>query len=120
MYPAPDVICDRRGWHPNQVEMALEDTQTSDYMVTGCDASGSVVAEFSLAVPVSELPYALELREDQRAYPTQAGFEIFRNGRIVHRCAVPTDRELFWRRSACCPDWNSATPWLSGKRYRSR
>jgi hypothetical protein len=98
MYPAPDVICDRRGWHPNQVEMALEDTQTSDYMVTGCDASGSVVAEFSLAVPVSELPYALELREDQRAYPTQAGFEIFRNGRIVHRCAVPTDRELFWRR----------------------
>ncbi|MEX1302699.1 MAG: M14 family metallopeptidase [Desulfotignum sp.] len=98
MYPAPDVICDRRGWQTHQVNMILADTQASDYTVTACDASGSVVAGFSLTVPVSELPYRLELRKDQRVYPTQAGFEISRDNRIVHRCAVPTDRELFWRR----------------------
>jgi hypothetical protein len=98
MYPAPDVICERRGWQAHQVKMTLDDTQAPDYMVTACDASGGSVAGFYLTVPVSELPYTLEHPEDQRVYPTQAGFEIYKDERIVHRYAVPTDRELFWRR----------------------
>lgn len=98
MYPAPDVICDRRGWQTNHVEMTLDDTQSSDYTVTACDAAGGVVAVYSLTVPVSELFYTLENRRDQQVYPAQAGFEILRDSRMVHQCPVPTDRELFWRR----------------------
>jgi hypothetical protein len=98
MYPAPDVICDRRGWQVTQVEMILDDTQSSDYTVTACDAAGRMIASYSLTVPVSELPYALENRQEQRVYPAQAGFEIFRDGEIFHQCFVPADRELFWRR----------------------
>ncbi|MFU8770094.1 MAG: hypothetical protein ACNA7H_10185, partial [Desulfotignum sp.] len=98
MYPAPDVICHRRGWHTNQVTMMLDPSQSSDYTVTARDAAGGKIAGFSLTVPVSELPYTLENRENQKSYLVQAGFEILRHGRRVHQCSVPTDRELFWRR----------------------
>ena len=98
MYPAPDVICDRRGWQANHVEMKLDDTQASDYTVTARDAAGRIIAVYSLTVPVSGLFYTLENRQGQQVYPAQAGFEILREGRMVHQCLVPTDRELFWRR----------------------
>jgi len=98
MYPAPDVICERRGWQVTQVEMILDKTQVSDYTVTACDAAGGVVAAYSLTVPVSEFPYTLENRQDQQVYPALAGFEILRDDRMVDQCPVPTDRELFWRR----------------------
>ncbi|MCF8076203.1 MAG: hypothetical protein K9K63_14255 [Desulfotignum sp.] len=98
MYPAPDVICHRRGWQTNHVTMVLEDTQTPDYTVTAWNAAGKVVATYALTVPVAELSYTLEHREDQRVYPTQAGFEMLKNGQMVYQCAVPTDRELFWHR----------------------
>ena len=98
MYPAPDVICDRRGWQPNHVEMILDDTQAWDYTVTACDASGQVITEFFLTPLVSELSYTLENRDEQRVYPVRAGFEILKDGRMVHQCPVPTDRELFWCR----------------------
>jgi len=98
MYPAPDIICDRRGWQATQVEMILDDTQASDYTVTAWDAAGRVIAEYSLNPLVSAIAYTLEKREEQTVYPIQAGFEILREGRMVHQCAVPTDRELFWQR----------------------
>ncbi len=98
MYPAPDIICARRGWQITQVEMILDDTQASDYTVTACDAAGGMIAEFFLTPLVSELPYALENLEDQRVYPVRAGFEILKHGQVIHQCPVPTDRELFWRR----------------------
>lgn len=98
MYPAPDVICQRRGWQVDQVEMAMDASQAHAYFAVAFDDGGRRIAEFKLSPMVSELPYKLDRQEGRSAYPCAAGFEITWDDGTVRNYPIPTDRELFWQR----------------------
>ncbi|MEH0018541.1 MAG: M14 family metallopeptidase [Desulfobacter sp.] len=98
MYPAPDVICKRRGWQTSQVSMVMAPGQDHDYHVTAYDAQGLLAGEFTLSPMVSALPYMLDKQKGQTSHPVSAGCEISKQGRSIWSCSLPTDRELVWKR----------------------
>ena len=98
LYPAPDVLCCRRGWPMDSVEMDIDENQAADYLVRAFDRDHKEVGRFSLSPMISALPYTLKGRDDQTAYPVAAGVELYQEGERQTACAVPTDREVFWRR----------------------
>lgn len=98
IYPAPDIVCNRRSWHLSQVEMALVEDQEIPYIVQAYDNYENIIATYSLAPPISNIPYLLEKRTDQQVYPTQSGISIsFSNGADDFVFNTGSSREHFWQ-----------------------
>lgn len=98
IYPAPDVVCQRRGWSTDRIHMVMDTTQNHAYLVQALNCDGELLSECGLTPLFSRIDYTLELRSDQQCYPTTAGIQLKQDKKIFWHCQIPTDRELFWGR----------------------
>ena len=98
MYPAPDVVCQRRGWKTDRVQMVMDKMQGNAYLVQALKKNGKILSEFRFTPLCSSMAYSFERRSDQQIYPTTAGIQLEQDNKVFWHCQLSTDRELFWSR----------------------
>lgn len=98
LFPAPDIVCQRRGWPVDRIHMVMDKKQDHAYLVRALNCDGELLTEVHFTPLFSCVDYSLELRDDQHVYPTTAGIELEQDNQIFWQCHIPTDREVFWRR----------------------
>lgn len=98
IYPAPDILCKRRGWDLDKVQMSIQHNQQQAYQLRAFDGDNVLVCEASLDPPLSKVPYLLEGDTDQYAYPIAASLYVRKGEHIIFNEKIPTDREIFWKK----------------------
>ncbi|WP_163338936.1 M14 family metallopeptidase [Desulfopila sp. IMCC35008] len=98
MYPAPDIVCQKRGWTLDRVQMSMNPDQEEAYLVRAFNGEDELLIEEMLTPPFSQVPYLLENEVDRFSYPVCASIEVRKNEQLLLNHKLPTDRELFWHR----------------------
>lgn len=98
MYPAPDIVCQKRGWTLDRVKMSMDPRQEEAYLVRAFNGEDELLVEEMLAPPFSKVPYLLEDEVDRFSYPSCASIEVRKDEQLLLNRQLPTDREIFWHR----------------------
>jgi hypothetical protein len=110
IYPAPDIVCRKRGWNYDQVQMSINPDQEHAYVVRAFKSTGELTWEGVLTPPVSQLPYQLAGENNRFSYPVCASIEVRKDNQVLLNSQLPTDREIFWQRfqQSWLPEMESA------------
>jgi hypothetical protein len=98
IYPAPDILARKRHWPLERVEMSMDPDQAEAYRLTAWNQAGHQVFDQGFTPMTSCIAYLPGLAEKRNANPTCIGLILNQNGRTIWTQALPSDREVFWRR----------------------
>jgi Zinc carboxypeptidase len=98
IYPAPDLLALKKGWPPERVKLCMDPDQKEAYRLTALDEKGHTLFDHGFTPPTSCFSYLPCLPEEHSVNPTCIGLTLRQDGRTIWAHALPSDREVFWRR----------------------